>query len=348
MDPIPQNLGYSVDTEYWGRQFDPEDPNQYTPEIINGHIIRTIMEYRTRNYKDNELWNNFHEDYEGFTTDLWKLPSHIALRDLRDELITRGVWIDQTRGARSYAIVFQECLEQENPHPWTEDQIKDRQERQRRRRRNSPIQASEIIHEPTFTPSATISNQTVRPSNNIQQQQNQGTEGILNVPGTFSNEPRTIPPEQAESVCYPSKQLTDLMKIYGTDDNKYGGKEYDILDVKLRVFYDCCGKVGLRQEYFAMAFSAMLKGDAKYYYYNTLSGNSYGFDTMVQMIKTHFETEERRQKYLSDWRETTLQQVITQNPSESKLQCFQIMATRLQQTQRALPREYQSDLALRD
>ncbi len=44
----------------------------------------------------------------------------------------------------------------------------------------------------------------------------------------------------------------------------------------------------------------MLKGDAKYYYYNTLSGKSYDFNTMIQMLKIQFETEKRRQKYFSD------------------------------------------------
>jgi len=35
------------------------------------------------------------------------------------------------------------------------------------------------------------------------------------------------------------------MKIYASDDKKYGGEEYDILDIKLQVFFDYYTKVGL-------------------------------------------------------------------------------------------------------
>jgi hypothetical protein len=35
------------------------------------------------------------------------------------------------------------------------------------------------------------------------------------------------------------------MKIYNNDKKKFTGKIYDILNIKLRVFYDYCAKVGL-------------------------------------------------------------------------------------------------------
>ena len=63
-----------------------------------------------------------------------------------------------------------------------------------------------------------------------------------------------------------SKLLADLMKIYNNDDKKYGGEEYDILDIKLQVFYDCCTKVGLPDDQFHLAFSIMLKGRASAFY----------------------------------------------------------------------------------
>lgn len=54
--------------------------------------------------------------------------------------------------------------------------------------------------------------------------------------------------------------LTDLMMIYNNDDKKYGGKEYDILDTKLQVFYDCCFKIGLLDSQYYSALSTMLEG----------------------------------------------------------------------------------------
>ena len=46
----------------------------------------------------------------------------------------------------------------------------------------------------------------------------------------------------------PTKLLTDLMKVYNNNDKKYGGELYDILDIKLQVFYDCCNKVKLLED----------------------------------------------------------------------------------------------------
>jgi hypothetical protein len=43
----------------------------------------------------------------------------------------------------------------------------------------------------------------------------------------------------------PSRLIINLFKLYQNDDKKYTGELYDILDIKLRVFYDCCKKVGL-------------------------------------------------------------------------------------------------------
>jgi len=90
------------------------------------------------------------------------------------------------------------------------------------------------------------------------------------------------------------------MKVYANDDKKYGGDEYDILDVKLQVFYDCCSKIGLPEAQYHLAYSIMLKGRASNFYYDKIAGRSYDFDTIVNMTKAHFETEENHQKYLSE------------------------------------------------
>ena len=88
------------------------------------------------------------------------------------------------------------------------------------------------------------------------------------------------------------------MKTYN-DSDKYGGELYDIIDVKLQVFYDCCNKVGLPEDQFQKAFSVMLKDRARSFYYSRITGRPYDFSTMVVMVKEHFETEENRQFYLS-------------------------------------------------
>jgi hypothetical protein len=129
-----------------------------------------------------------------------------------------------------------------------------------------------------------------------------------------------------------TKLLTDLTKLY-SDDKKYTGELYDILNIKLLIFYDCCRKVRLPEDQYHDAFSTMLKDRAAHFYYDKLSGRSYDFLTMVNMMRAHFETEENRQFYMSEWRETTLTFVVMKNPTKSKLECLQIMIDKLEKIQ---------------
>jgi hypothetical protein len=94
--------------------------------------------------------------------------------------------------------------------------------------------------------------------------------------------------------------LTDLIKIYSNNDKKYNREEYNILDIKLQVFYNCCSKIGLPETQCYYAYSIMLKGRASIFYYNKIAGRSYNFQTIVAITKTYFETEENYQKYLSE------------------------------------------------
>jgi hypothetical protein len=75
---------------------------------------------------------------------------------------------------------------------------------------------------------------------------------------------------------------------------------YDILNIKLRVFYNCCAKVGLSDIQYYNVFSVMLKGRAAIFYYDNLSSKGYDFKNMILKIKIHFEIEENRQLYLSE------------------------------------------------
>jgi peptidyl-tRNA hydrolase len=90
----------------------------------------------------------------------------------------------------------------------------------------------------------------------------------------------------------------------------------------------------------------MLKDRTSTFYYDMITGRLYNFITMVAMVKTHFETEENQQFYLSEWRETTLQRVIASNPTKSKLECLQILFDKLQKIQQGLLTAYHTEYSL--
>ena len=77
-----------------------------------------------------------------------------------------------------------------------------------------------------------------------------------------------------------ARALTDLAKLY-TDDQKFSGDRYDVLNLKLTIFYEICGKVGIEPDRYKMAFATMLRGKALTYYYRYISPHNYTFDSII-------------------------------------------------------------------
>jgi hypothetical protein len=67
------------------------------------------------------------------------------------------------------------------------------------------------------------------------------------------------------------------MKIYNNNNKKYKGEEYNILDIKLQIFYDCCSKIRLSEAQHHYTYSAMFKGHASFFYYDKIVGRIYDF-----------------------------------------------------------------------
>lgn len=92
----------------------------------------------------------------------------------------------------------------------------------------------------------------------------------------------------------------------------------------------------------------MLKGRAHQFYYDHLAERNLSFDDMIRRTKDFFHTAENQQLYLQEWRSTTLQNVIVQNPDKSLPQNLEHLIDKLQKIQRGLSTDYQGDYNLRD
>jgi hypothetical protein len=57
----------------------------------------------------------------------------------------------------------------------------------------------------------------------------------------------------------------------------------------------------------------MLKGRASTFYYNYLVKKGYDFDRIIYKLRYHFKTEENKQQYILEWRETTFLRIIIIN-----------------------------------
>jgi hypothetical protein len=82
------------------------------------------------------------------------------------------------------------------------------------------------------------------------------------------------------------------MKTYNNNDKKYEEEEYDILNIKLQIFYNCYLKIRLSKAQHYYIYLAMLKERISFFYYNKIVGRMYDFQTIIAIIKTYFKTEE--------------------------------------------------------
>jgi hypothetical protein len=120
----PDNLGYPIDETTWGKSIDPLEKENQTEEILNGYITRVIQQWSSQQTVDILLWQEFRDDFDKWTLDLFKTASRGALKALRSYLLTHGVWIRKTSGV-SFAKVLHECLDEDTRHEWTKEEIED-------------------------------------------------------------------------------------------------------------------------------------------------------------------------------------------------------------------------------
>jgi hypothetical protein len=156
--------------------------------------------------------------------------------------------------------------------------------------------------------------------------------------------PLSTPPKEL------SKALTDLSKFYTDDKLKFRGDKYQYLRIELLMFYENCEKVGLREVDFNRGFSTMLGGHAKEYYFEKLAYQTprLTFRQMCKAIQDHFETSERILDYQQEWMAISLQRIIDNNPTKTKLDCLEIMFTDIRKIQPGIPPASSTDQQLRD
>jgi hypothetical protein len=317
MSYLPENQRMLIDEETWGKDIDASDLGDLTPEMINGHILYNTQVYASEGWEDYELWEHFTMSFKGWTKELFDKGKSDLTIALRDELRRHGIFI--AKDGRSVTGNVAKALEGDF-HEWTDAEVE------------------------YMLRTAKIFNSNFNPNRN--QDQTQSTQQQTRF-GQFTPQSTPVPLNTHTGGDNTSRLLTDLTKLYN-DDKRFGGELYDIFDSKYKIFCDDCTKIGLPEYQWPKALSTMLKGRAAIYYYDRMAGNDYPLNTMTQMMKDHFHTEENRQLYMSEWRETTFPRLIGENPGKSRLEVLQILFDKLQNIQRGLSVVYQQEVSLRD
>ncbi|KAF7137004.1 hypothetical protein CNMCM5793_006755 [Aspergillus hiratsukae] len=124
MLPIPDNLAYAIEETTWGKSVDTLDKENQTEEILNGHITCILRAWTTMRITDLALWNDFKDEFNGWTLDTFKVANKTVLKMLRPHLTTHGVSIRIGPGI-SFAKGLHDCLQEDTQHEWTEEDIQD-------------------------------------------------------------------------------------------------------------------------------------------------------------------------------------------------------------------------------
>lgn len=350
--PIPNKIRDSVDRATWGKigDFDPSDPS-HTPTQIGSVIGFLVEHYREQQFYGRALWSELLSDFEDWPEETFTKAPSLLTKYLRDFMVNQGVFVP-TNGERIAKNVH-EVMTRARFRTWSEHEILQHCEKNKQFNDNAanPEFIKDICDGIT-APKIHISSVSGTDGGPFVNPNTYGTpEPPANTfpDGTSGWQRRPQPASSTPAEMPSPRQLTDLTKLY-SDEMKYSGEMYDVLEAKLLIFRDNCHKAGIPHAQFAGAFSIMLKGKALRYYFDRLceANRDLDFHTLVARVKNHFETEESRQAYLAAWRNTTLPRVIHENPEKSHLECLDILLDRLTTIQRALSIIHQSDEALRD
>ena len=198
---------------------DPEDPKQ-----LNGCIITWIEIYQ-EGYFDRQLLFTFQEDFADWTeANFGKVYPPIAKR-LKDFLKLRGIYVgnvgDDGKVDRRKAVPQQlaALLDDDivKSPKWPKDDLDEM------RMYNKDFKS--YVYNPGF-------------ENDDETSQNRKT---AKDDSDDEKDPSVIPTWAQGTTTDPngvSKALTDLGKLYQKDQDKFGAKHYEVLENKLRIFFD--------------------------------------------------------------------------------------------------------------
>lgn len=344
-----------------------------TPERAEAFVQQWVDEYLDGRAADEDLWDWYREEFSG-----WSLETFVSLntnlrRDFRAGLRLNGVCV-AGRGSNSEQLF--RTLNEEEQATWTPEEkervqstalnkrvqwnsrwrddnvaalaelYRDGAERLARARSRTPVPEHRNDQLVDDTTSRTLTRLSLNPRDGREQSTTANQRFPIATPRNPTRDAvstTSVPP----AFMYDSgRAITTLMKIYD-EKSKYHGSA-DILDVKVMVFYDLCSKAGVRDTDWGSAFSAMLAGDAKEFYYESLMNRRLDFGTLLVLLRENFETQERQTKFMSHWNMTSLQEVRSRHVDKTLLECFDIMYKELRKCQLTMAKEQQTDVFLKN
>lgn len=325
-----------------------EDTYEKLPVNKDGEIyeegVNGVIHWFTNlesDMQDEGMLVVFTEIFEGWTWATFDTASRSAQSELRSYLRKYGVFIEIRNGLK-VADALYNALTSEY-HEWTREevdyQLKNTKSEFISRFRN-PI--TKRAASPILPPTGPALNGTPAPFGGVPRQ----SPVPPVVPPTPPLPPAQPIPEHRDLPSVYARELGNLVKMY-KEEMKYGGGN-DSLYMKVLIFADNCRNAGIPPAAYTFATPTMLKGQASDYYYRRIAGQGYDHEGIIHLLREHFETEERRQRFTEEWSNLSLQDVVRKNPDKSLSVCFDILLQDLLTLQGGLSVRYQDDTTAKD
>jgi len=362
-----------MDPAWLGADFDPTDNAQLTPARLNSYIVDCLETWEITRNIDDLLFDDFKSDFASWTEEIFMKTDKTLRTILKDFLKDHGVYIGKT-GTVSKALA--EALRQDEYPEWPEDEVEkqvnakrilfmsnrhnpgfDKAEPGSKEKTTKPAESTRKSARKETTEKAAKPTKSTRKTTATPDDDDEGSSSASDdsiggkdtpVVDQVNSLTQFLANTDLTSAPYPvgtGRLLTELGKVYN-DDKKFSGEKYDVLDAKLKIFFDLCDKIGIPEGLYHMVYSTMLRGEAEKHYYKHIARRGYTFKRMIIETKKFFHTPENEQMYLNEWRSTTYKEVIRANPDKDLAQCLTILLDKLQKIHTGLSADYKGDYNL--
>lgn len=140
--------------------------------------------------------------------------------------------------------------------------------------------------------------------------------------------------------------VSDLLKFFSNDTQKYGGHSSENLHYVERNFRTVCKSLNVPDELQASNIHVVLKDIALDFYYKEISGRSLTCDEVFISLRNRFYTIDRRRRVLDEWNHITMDDFRIDGTSETH--ALEALVKRATELHEQLDGHYRDDIRLRE
>src|SRR6266516_5383117 len=343
-----------IDSNLWLKRADTSSDETQ----LNTMIARVICDYTSEQLFDDDLFYAFREEFEDWTQEMFEEVDLAFRREMKRFLRSRGVYTGNNKG--KMGSQFASLIKMEDNPQWDPVELNTTTFEAGSRRAQATMK-QELPVRSTPNPNVVIpsveatteGSRSVPPqSASIHQPVQLSTNPYNWVPpsrpSTYPaitpfpppvglpvyDEYKSLPPRPVPNKRLDPTKSTQFVKTYDRE-KKYTGEPYDLLDDKMRIFFNICYHAEITPEQFHAVFPRILTSRAEEYYLHYVERND-DFATAYAKIKNQFDTNVNHNQYYTDWTSTTFAKTRQQNPDKDLYEVRRTMLDKMQLCQRAL------------